>query len=69
MGRREGTPSGYKFSAILCHWDGVDRPGWDGIETEGLCYIADQVYGGKNCFGLPNVVASTMLVDETSNMF
>ena len=34
-----------------------DRSGWDGIETEGICYIADQTYGGKNCYGLPNVVA------------
>ena len=42
------------YYAIGTEWD---RPGWDGIETEGLCYIADQVYGGKNCFGLPNVVA------------
>ena len=42
------------YYVIGTEWD---RPGWDGIETEGICYIADQVYGGKNCYGFPNIIA------------
>ena len=36
------------FNAVGTLWD--TREGWDGIETEGLCYIAKSL--GFGCFGL-----------------
>ncbi|KAJ3047375.1 hypothetical protein HK097_011583 [Rhizophlyctis rosea] len=32
-------------------WDMVD--GWDGIETEGLCFLARSI--GRKCWGMPNL--------------
>ena len=42
------------FYLIGSEWD---RNGYDGIETEGICYIAKAMLGNQVCFGLPSVVA------------
>lgn len=41
------------FYAIGSEWERSE--GWDGIETEGLCYVANVL--GYKCWGFPNMVA------------
>jgi Skp family chaperone for outer membrane proteins len=47
---------GIQFSTyyiVGTNWDRLE--GWDGIETEGLCYHAETI--GYKCWGFPNLVA------------
>lgn len=41
------------YYVVGTNWD--RHEGWDGIETEGLCYIARNI--GYLCWGMPNLVA------------
>jgi len=47
---REGVAFATSY-VIGAEWDMLE--GWDGIETEGLCYMARPL--GYSCWGMPNV--------------